>query len=150
MDDLPREMERYLSHFARSGKRPTILFSQHSHGAPVWTPAVDMYETPEALVVVFELAGVDADATSVQAEPGRLVVRGTRAQRTLAERAEPRTYHALEIAYGPFERVLPLPPGLATDQAQGSYRDGFLQVTLPRRQPHQVRITSAPQQAGQA
>lgn len=140
MDDLQREMERYLSHFARTGKRPTIVFTQHSHDGPVWTPAVDMYESPEALVVIFELAGVDPDRTEVQAEPGRLVVRGVRQQRSSAQQQEHRTYHALEIAYGPFERAVPLPPGLNTDAAQAGYRDGFLTITLPRRAPTQVRI----------
>lgn len=142
MDDIQREMERYLSHFARTGKRPTILFSQHSHGEPVWTPAVDMYETAEALVVVLEVAGINPDATTVHAEPGRLVVRGARRLRDEGSESERRTYHALEIAYGSFERVLSLPQGLDTQAAEANYRDGFLRITLPRRQPHQVTVTT--------
>jgi HSP20 family protein len=141
LDDLQREMERYLSHFARSGKRPTIVFTPHTHDGPVWSPAVDMYETAEALVVVLELSGVDATRTEVQAEPGRLVVRGVRKQRSQAEADERRTYHALEIAYGPFERTMPLPAGLDTTGAQAAYRDGFLTITVPRRSAHHVKIT---------
>ena len=54
-DDWQREMQRYLAHFNRAGKRPTILFS-----TTVWSPAVDVYETDSAIVVLFDLAGVDA------------------------------------------------------------------------------------------
>jgi HSP20 family protein len=144
-DELQREMERYLAHFARTGKRPTIVFTQHMHGGPVWTPAVDVYETAEALVVLLELAGIDPSQTEVHAEPGRLVVRGARQERYDAGAEERRTYHALEIAYGPFERMLPLPSGLDTAAARASYHDGFLRITLPKRAPHQVKIASGGQ-----
>src|SRR5205085_993327 len=36
IDDWPHEMERYLAHFARSGKRPTILFTHTPHATPGW------------------------------------------------------------------------------------------------------------------
>ena len=64
-DDWQREMQRYLAHFNRAGKRPTILFTQ-SKSTTVWSPAVDVYETDDAMVVLFDLAGVDAAQTEVQ------------------------------------------------------------------------------------
>ena len=57
-DDWQREMERYLAHFKRAGKRPTILFAHHGQTSPVWAPALDMYETDEAFVVLLDIAGV--------------------------------------------------------------------------------------------
>ncbi len=142
MDDWQRDMERYLAHFARTGKRPTIVFTQHTHPTPVWTPAVDLYETDEALVALLDLAGVDPSQTEVHAEPGRLVVRGVRRERrSVGKSEEHRTYLALEIPYGRFERSLPLPSGIDTDAAQAAYRDGLLEITLPKRAPHQVKIT---------
>src|SRR5437660_1747042 len=80
-DDWQREMQRYLAHFNRAGKRPTILFSQHPEPSPVWTPAMDMYETADALVILLDLAGIDAEHTQVHAEPHLLVVRGVRHER---------------------------------------------------------------------
>src|SRR5204863_7401013 len=68
-DQWQREMQRYLAHFNRAGKRPTILFTHPAQPSPAWTPAMDMYETHDALVVLLDLAGVDADKTEVQAEP---------------------------------------------------------------------------------
>ncbi|MBV8716957.1 MAG: Hsp20/alpha crystallin family protein [Chloroflexi bacterium] len=141
-DDWQREMQRYLAHFHRAGKRPTILFNQLAQPSPVWTPAMDMYETEDALVIVLDLAGVDADRTEVHAEPHLLVVRGVRRERRSTGRAEAqRSYHALEIPYGRFERAVRLPPGLDTAEARASYHEGLLEITLPKRLPRQVPIT---------
>jgi HSP20 family protein len=141
-DDWQREMQRYLAHFHRAGKRPTILFTHHVQPLPVWTPALDMYETGDALVLLFDLAGVDADKTEVHAEPHALTVRGVRRERHSPEQPdEQRNYHALEIPYGRFERSVQLPGGLDASEAHASYRDGLLEITLPKRMPRQVPIS---------
>ena len=140
-DQWQREMQRYLAHFNRAGKRPTILFSPNLQPSPVWTPAMDIYETDSALVVLLDLAGVDATRTEVHAEPHLLVVRGMRRERDSAgSTEEERSYHALEIPYGRFERSVRLPPGLDTTAAKASYREGLLEITLPKRLPRQVPI----------
>ena len=142
-EDWQREMERYLAHFRRAGKRPTIIFSHHAAPAPIWTPALDMYETDDAIVVLFDLAGVQADQTEVHAEPHTLSIRGVRRERYASDgKDERRSYHALEIPYGRFERTVTLPPGVDTASAHASYRDGLLEVTLPKRVPHQVPIVA--------
>jgi HSP20 family protein len=140
-EDFQREVERYLQHFARTGKRPTIIFTQHARSTPGWTPAVDMYETDDSLVVLIELAGVDADKTEVHAEPSMLTIRGVRRERHDAQDPdEQRTYHALEIPYGRFERSVRLPAGIDTDAAEATYHDGLLEIRLPKRLPRQVTI----------
>jgi HSP20 family protein len=138
-DEWQREMQRYLAHFSRAGKRPTIVFSHHPEPSPIWTPAMDMYETADALVILLDLAGIDADHTEVHAEPHVLVVRGVRHERHTGD--EERSYHALEMPYGRFERSVHLPAGLDTAEAHASYRDGLLEITLPKRAPRQVPIT---------
>jgi HSP20 family protein len=141
-DDWQREMQRYLAHFHRAGKRPTILFTHHAQPLPVWTPAVDMYETGDAIVVLFDLAGVDAEKTEVHAEPHMLTVRGVRRERHTPEQPdEQRSYHALEIPYGRFERTIQMPPGVDTAAAHANYREGLLEITLPKRLPRQVPIS---------
>lgn len=141
-DDWQHEMQRYLAHFHRAGKRPTILFTPPVQPSPAWTPAMDMYETPDALVILLDLAGVEADQTEVNAEPYLLVVRGIRRERHSSEHQDdPRSYLALEIPYGKFERNVRLPPGLDTSAAQANYRGGLLEITLPKRVPRQVPIS---------
>jgi HSP20 family protein len=140
-DEWQREMQRYLAHFHRAGKRPTILFSQTPQPSPLWAPGMDMYETAEALVIVLDLAGVEVGMTEVHAEPQMLVVRGVRRERRSPSRPnEQRSYHTLEIPYGRFERSVRLPPGLDTAEAHANYREGLLEITLPKRVARQVRI----------
>ncbi len=134
------DWDRYLAHFARSNKRPTILFTHTPSATPGWTPSLDMFETDDAVVVVLDLAGVDAEQTEVQAEPNRLVIRGVRRPRPAVDVGC--AYHTLEIPYGRFERTLRLPPGIDSDAAQANYRDGLLQITLPKTKPREVRISS--------
>ncbi|MBV9325144.1 MAG: Hsp20/alpha crystallin family protein [Chloroflexi bacterium] len=141
-DQWQREMQRYLAHFNRAGKRPTIVFSQHAQPSPVWTPAMDVYETARALVVLLDLAGVDAARTEIRAEPHLLVIRGVRREPHVQEKPdERRSYLALEIPYGHFERSVRLPPGLDTSAAHASYRDGLLEIALPKRTARQVPIS---------
>jgi HSP20 family protein len=136
-DDWQREMERYLAHFARTGKRPNVVFTQTPHATPCWTPALDVYETDSALVILLDLAGMDAERTEVHTEAHQLTVRGVRRER---HTGETRTYQALEIPRGRFERSIRLPAGLDTDAAEASYRDGLLEIRLPKRLPREVRI----------
>jgi HSP20 family protein len=140
-DELQRQMERYLAHFSRAGKRPTILFTPSAQPTPAWSPALDMYETPDAIVVLLDLAGVEPAKTEVHTEPNVLTVRGVRSERH-GEYVpdEQRSYHALEIAYGRFERTVRLPPGTDAEAARASYRDGLLEITLPKRLPNRVRV----------
>jgi len=140
-DDLHRQMERYLAHFNRAGKRATILFTASAQPTPAWSPALDMYETQDTIVVLLDLAGVDADKTEVHTQPNLLTVRGVRRERHgHYAPSEQRNYHALEIPYGRFERSVRLPPGIDADAAQASYRDGVLEITLPKRVPSQIPI----------
>jgi HSP20 family protein len=140
-DDWQSQMERYLAHFNRAGKRQTILFTPSARPTPAWTPALDMYETQDAIVVLLDLAGVDAEQTEVHTQPHLLTVRGARRERHgLYVPNEERSYHALEIPYGRFERTLRLPPGTDTDAARASYHDGLLEITLPKRLPNKIPI----------
>jgi HSP20 family protein len=93
------------------------------------------------MVVLLDLAGVDADKTEVHAEPHVLVVRGVRRERHSRDDSDqPRNYHALEIPYGRFERSIRLPSDIDTEAAHANYREGLLEITLPKRVPRQVPI----------
>ncbi|MGI9149640.1 MAG: Hsp20/alpha crystallin family protein [Chloroflexota bacterium] len=141
-DELQRQMERYLAHFNRAGKRATILFTASAQPTPAWSPTLDMYETQDCIVVLLDLAGVEAEKTEVHIQPHLLTVRGLRHERHARCAAnEQRSYHALEIPYGRFERSVPLPPGTDTDAARANYRDGLLEITLPKRLSSRIPIS---------
>ncbi|MFN3651257.1 MAG: Hsp20/alpha crystallin family protein [Armatimonadota bacterium] len=132
-EDLIRQMEQ---EFERSDEMLRRFLHSVTSPERFWEPRADVYETREAVKVKVELAGVRADSIHVELSgDGRtLAIRGVREdERT--EAVDRILFHQMEIYLGPFERVLPLPPGanVERDQVNAAYRDGFLLITLPKR-----------------
>ena len=91
--------------------------------AALWSPAADVYETPEAFVMLLELAGVEKEDVEIQAEGDVLTVRG---ERRLGA-ARPESYHRMERTYGTFSRSFHFPAEVAP-VATG--RDGLWSAAL--------------------
>ena len=107
-----------------------------------WRPNVDVHRLADGIAVVVELPGVDESDLKVVAEPGRLRIAGNRPAVTAGPGAEPLQ---LEIDYGPFERVVALPPGADPDGISADFRAGLLTVRIPvRDQRHSVRVRTEP------
>jgi len=104
-------------------------------------PAIDLYETEEALVLVVELPGVPAGEIRVTGDERRVTIRGRR-----PDPGPPgvRVHHRLEIGTGPFELEVPLPAAVDVEAASGHYRDGLLTLTLPKRGLTVVPLRRAP------
>lgn len=132
---MQKEMERLLSHLGAS-KPPPVRF-----GGRTWEPAIDVFETEEDVVVLAELAGVSQDEITLEAERTRLVIRGERREPVAQRR---KVYHKLAINVGPFEGSVTLPVAVDLERATATFKDGLLEVTLPKaRVDHnrQVQIT---------
>lgn len=97
---------------------------------PSFRPAVDVFKTedPAELNVVVDLAGVDPDSVQVVLHERTLVVAGVRPR---PEPDCPRSYYHLEIQYGPFERRVTFPEGIAAEGVRAAYERGLLTVVLP-------------------
>ncbi len=98
---------------------------------PVIAPPVDVYETKESVVVIMEMAGINEQEVHVTIAGDRLTIRGEREDR---QEAPGRLYTRMEICCGPFERTITLPTEVDADKLTANYRDGFLEVVLPRAQ----------------
>ncbi len=96
-------------------------------GSREWMPAVDIYETDEALVIVVELAGVSHKDIKVSVEGRRLRIEGWR-QPTCAVRGA--RFHCLEIPSGHFERNLLVPFAFAPNAVEASTSEGLLTITI--------------------
>jgi HSP20 family protein len=123
LDQLQREMERYLDHIQRRTPH-SVIFSQRA-----WQPAVDVFETRDAVVAIFEMAGVPESDIQLIVARDSVTVQGER--KDTAQSSE-RTYSVLEIPFGPFQRSVPLPAAVNPEAATAAYRAGFLEVTMPK------------------
>ena len=71
---------------------------------------------------------------SVRAEPRRLLISGVRPPPEPAcDQPQPVQVLAMEIDYGPFERVLNLPAEVDAARVNAEHRDGLLWISLPLR-----------------
>lgn len=103
-------------------------------------PPVDVYETRANVVVSVELAGILEEEVEVIVEGRMMIIRGQR--KALSGPAE-RAYHLMEIGHGPFQREIQLPCEVNPEELRDVYRDGILQITLPKAQTtrgRQLRI----------
>jgi HSP20 family molecular chaperone IbpA len=77
--------------------------------AGVWQPNTDVYDGPDGLIVKVELGGVSCDLVQIYLQDRALVVEGVRRDPHSAESLAGVRLRQMEIEYGPFQRVIPLP-----------------------------------------
>jgi len=123
--DIQSEMNRPFDSFF--GRGPASATGAGGRG---WIPAVDMYETKDHLVLNVELPGLHEKDIALSITGDRLTVRGER--RHFNEHLSDDTFYHVERAYGKFERVVQLPMPVQTAQVTATYRDGVLEVKLPK------------------
>ncbi|MBW3622035.1 MAG: Hsp20/alpha crystallin family protein [Armatimonadetes bacterium] len=142
-DSLFRQMEQEMERMTRDALR---RFDRDPTRGPFWQPRVDVCETQDALLVLVELAGLSEEEISRQiditltADNRALVVAGHR-QEPGEDGARTRC-HQLEIHFGPFERVVPLPTDVKFERERlsATYRSGLLRIELPKRPPEEPRM----------
>ena len=104
-------------------------------GGRFWQPPIDIYESETDLLIKVELPGVRTEdiSVSLSADDRALTVSGLRKESEGERRGRMRC-HQLEIYFGPFERIVPLPVAVPIDREQikAVHREGFLVVTIPK------------------
>ncbi len=105
-----------------------------------WTPAVDVYETDQSVVLKVELPGVDPKDVEARVEDGTLYLKG---ERKFENEVKEGNYHRVERAYGSFTRTFTLPSSVDADKVAAEYKNGVLTLTLPKREeakPRPIKI----------
>ena len=97
------------------------------HSTIVWRPPTDIYETPDEIIVVIELAGVTEDNITATLFSDLLVVEGTREQPILTDM---NACHQLGIKYGEFRAEIELHARVDHQQVKAEYKNGLVKITL--------------------
>ncbi len=98
-------------------------------GARAWHPSVDMFETDTDLVVRADLPGVDQKDVEVTVTDNALTIKG---ESRYEKEIEDRNVYRRERAFGTFARTLPITIKVKPEQARASFRNGVLEVTIPK------------------
>ena len=94
-----------------------------------WNPAVDIYETSQAITVKAEVPGVDREDIELSLENNTLTLRGGR---EFDKEAGDEKYHRIERAYGTFSRSFSIPAVVDEAAITADYKDGVLTIVLPK------------------
>lgn len=92
-------------------------------------PQINLYDDGETFLVRAEVAGIDKSTLEVTTRKDQLTIRGTR---TVAQPEASASYHRREREAGQFRRTLTLPQPVDGDKVTASYKDGVLEIRLPR------------------
>ncbi|SCY72985.1 heat shock protein Hsp20 [Nitrosospira sp. Nl5] len=97
---------------------------------PSWSLlAGEMEETDKAIVVRVELPGMEKEDCHITIDGNMLYLRG---EKRFERATDNSTYHVTERAYGVFQRAIPLPRNVDTDNAEATYKNGVLTINLPK------------------
>ena len=106
-----------------------------------WAPAVDIYETPNELVVKADLPEVAEKDIDIRVENNLLTIRG---ERKFEKSVSEDNYLRMERTYGSFSRSFSLPNTVNAEAIHAEYKNGVLTVNLPKREeskPRQVKVS---------
>ena len=105
-----------------------------------WSPAVDIYETENELVLKADLPDVDLKDIDVRVENQTLSISG---ERKFEQENTGKGYHRIERSYGSFMRSFAVPNSFDTEKIAADFKNGVLSVTLPKKEaakPRQVKV----------
>ena len=105
-----------------------------------WTPAVDILETDNDLIIKADLPEVDMKDIHVDIENGTLTLKG---ERKFEHEEKAAGYHRIERSYGSFARYFSLPDTVDAEKVKADYKSGVLTVTLPKKElakPRSVKV----------
>ena len=116
----------------------------NGHGAApreaAWRPSVDIAETDHDFVLTADLPGIAREDLDIALVDDRLTIKGRRHREGESKEG---SVHRVERAYGTFARTFDLPAAVDTEAVAATYKDGVLQVTVPKAEeakPKQIEV----------
>ncbi|MBN2001183.1 Hsp20/alpha crystallin family protein [candidate division KSB1 bacterium] len=104
--------------------------SEKELDAAVWEPNTDIIETEDEVVLKLELAGIAPEALCIRMENGRIIISGFRKEnRPLKDHK----YHQLEMSYGQFLKVIPLPDEMEHNDTTAVLKNGILEINISKK-----------------
>ena len=125
--DPLQELLAVSNRLNRTINDPFTQRTEDSFGA--WAPPVDIFERQDQLVIRAEVPGIQKDDMDVRIENGVLTLHGERKEE---KEVKDVNAHLIERVYGSFTRSFSLPTTVDATKVTAVYRDGVLEVTVPK------------------
>jgi HSP20 family protein len=131
VESLQKEMNRLLDRIV-----PTDVGNGEKVGLS-FIPAAEMTETPEAVQLKLEIPGMEAKDLNVEVTADSLTINGERKSEI---KTEEEGFTRTEFRYGKFHRVIPLPVRVDNNNVTAEYKDGILNLTLPKAEEEKNKV----------
>ncbi len=122
VEDFPAGIRLFQDSLSR-------LFSEPA--SRPWSPAVDIFENENALILKADLPDVDPKNVGIQLENGTLTLKG---ERKFEHQDNNKGFHRIERSYGSFVRAFSLPETVDGEKVKADYKNGVLTVTLAKKE----------------
>lgn len=141
LTQLQRDMNRVFDDFwGKVGH----AWSGRPGPAGVFGPSTDIAEADDHVVVEIELPGMSDKDIDITMSEGALSIRG---EKRVERENKSKGVYMSERSYGAFYRTIPLPPGLDTDKAEATFRNGVLEIRLPKTREALANVKRIPVKA---
>ncbi len=129
IDELQREMNRLFDRPLNRQDWPRLPVS--------FAPPAEMTETEDAIHLKLEIPGMDTKDLDIEVTAESITINGERkSETTTEENGSTRT----EFRYGKFHRVIPLPTRIENTKVVAEYKDGILNLTLPKAEEEKNKV----------
>jgi HSP20 family protein len=118
----------------------TRMSAEDTSAIADWSPASDVIESKDEIVIKAELPGIDEKAVDVEIESGVLTIKG---ERNAEKETEEKGYRRVERSYGSFLRSFTLPPSVEPEKVSATFTNGLLEVHLPKKEgakPRSIKV----------
>jgi HSP20 family protein len=102
-----------------------------------FVPAAEMEETAEEILLKIEVPGMDAKDIDIQVSAESVSISGERKEES---KTEEKGMTRSEFRYGSFRRVIPLPTRVQNTNVSAEYKDGILNLTLPKAEEEKNKV----------
>lgn len=133
MSDPFAEMRRMLDGF-RANMEDALerVFPSEPSLPALKQPRVDILDLGDALQVVADMPGLQKEDIEINLTPERIEISGESSTET-ERKDEEYTYR--ERGFASYRRVVDLPAEVLTDKAEATFKNGVLEVNLPKKEP---------------
>jgi HSP20 family protein len=130
-EPFTREIDRVFDAF----------FGQTDQGRR-WVPPMDLVEAEDHFVLKADLPGLTEGDVNLEVQDGTLTISG---ERKAEHEQREKGWYRIERSFGSFSRSLTLPDGVDPDRIEASFKDGVLDVRIPKpeeRKPRRISIST--------
>ena len=131
VESLQKEMNRLFDRLV-----PTDVGNGEKMGLS-FIPAAEITETPEAVQIKLEIPGMEAKDLNLEVTADSLTINGERKSEI---KTEEEGFTRTEFRYGKFHRVIPLPVQVDNNNVAAEYKDGILNLTLPKAEEEKNKV----------